>query len=236
MPSAIPNYNDPTYNQYIEPKGIEYTNRANGEQSTLTEDQADKFVLTNIRLPQIYLRRAERKLSRELVKYMYEHNWQRFNFSIKFSRIYIEDNPQTDDNINENSVLYVRYNGRTYRQYVKHYSYKMSHNEPLPEISVDMDEELSVSKTLMQRWDEMSRRSSGRMASSLSSKISRVQNRIEKTTLKKDGTYMFSGNIIVDGENTSLIEMARASKGEGGGGYGADVEAITIQEIDDICV
>lgn len=235
MPAARPNYDDHQLDVYIRPKSVADVHT---EQSTASEDEenADKFVLTNIRMPQIYLRRAERRLSRELVKYMHEHNYQKFNFSIKFSRIYIEDNPQTDDNLNENSVLYVRYNGRTYRQYVKHYSYKMSHNEPLPEISVDMDEELSVSKTLMQRWDEMSRRSGGRMASSLSSKISRVQNRIEKTTLKKDGTYMFSGNIIVDGENTSLIEMARASKGEGGGGYGADVEAITIQEIDEICV
>lgn len=235
MPAARPNYDEHQLDVYIRPKSVADVHT---EQSTAAEDEenADKFVLTNIRMPQIYLRRAERKLSRELVKYMYEHNYQKFNFSIKFSRIYIEDNPQTDDNINENSVLYVRYNGRTYRQYVKHYSYKMSHNEPLPEISVDMDEELSVTKTLMQRWDEMAKRSNGRVASSLSSKISRVQNRIEKTTLKKDGTYMFSGNIIVDGENTSLIEMARASKGEGGGGYGADVEAITIQEIDDICV
>lgn len=154
MPSAIPNYKDPTFNQYIDPKGIEYTNRANGEQSTLTEDQADKFVLTNIRLPQIYLRRAEHKLSRELVKYMYEHNWQRFNFSIKFSRIYIADNPTTDDDMNENSVLYVAFNGTVYRQYAKHYTYTMSHEEPLPETRVDMNEDLSVSRTLTQQWDK----------------------------------------------------------------------------------
>ena len=153
MPSAIPDYNDPTCNQYIEPKGIFFTNRINGETSELTEDQADKFVLTNIRLPQIYLRRAERKLSRELVKYMYEHNWQRFNFSIKFSRIYIEGDPKTDDNLNENSVLYVKYDGKTYRQYAKHYTYKMSHDVPLPEINVDMNEDLSVSRTMTQQWD-----------------------------------------------------------------------------------
>lgn len=153
MPSAIPNYNDTVYNNYIEPKGIQYTNRATGEQSTLTEEQADKFVLTNIRLPQIYLRRAERKLSREIVKYMYEHNWQRFNFSIKFSRIYIANNPATDDDMNENSVLYVLFNGIVYRQYAKHYTYKMSHDAPLPETSVDMNEDLSVSRTMLQQWD-----------------------------------------------------------------------------------
>ena len=101
----------------------------------------------------MYLRRAERKLSRELVKYMYEHNWQRFNFSIKFSRIYIADNPATDDDMNENSVLYVAFNGTVYRQYAKHYSYRMSHDSPLPETNVDMNEDLSVSRTLTQQWD-----------------------------------------------------------------------------------
>ena len=153
MPSSIPNYNDPTLNQYIEPKGIEYTDRATGQTSVLTEEQADKFVLTNIRLPQIYLRRAERKLSRELVKYMYEHNWQRFNFSIKFSRIYIEENPSTDDDMNENSVLYVMFSGTVYRQYAKHYSYRMARVLPLPETNVDMNEDLSVSRTMTQQWD-----------------------------------------------------------------------------------
>ena len=216
MPAARPNYDGHQLDVYIRPKSVADVHT---EQSTDSEDEdnADKFVLTNIRMPQIYLRRAERELSRELVKYMYEHNYQKFNFSIKFSRIYIDGNPQTDDNLNENSVLYVRYNGRTYRQYVKHYSYKMSHNEPLPEISVDMDEELSVSKTLYERWDEMSRRNNRRAASTFNSKISQVQSRIEKTTLKKDGTYLFSGNIILDGENTSLIEMARGLNGQESG-------------------
>lgn len=235
MPSSRPNYKDPNLNQYIRPKSIEDVHTQIST-PTIDEEKADKFVLTNIRLPQIYLRRAERELSRELVKYMYENNYHKFNFSIKFSRIYIDDNPDTDDNLNENSVLYVRYNGRTYRQYVKHYSYKMTHDSPLPEISVDMDEELSVTKTISQRWDELAKRNNSKAVSSFNSKISKVQNRIERTTLKKDGTYMFSGNIILDGENTSLIEMARASKGEGGEGDGADVEAITIQEIDEICV
>jgi hypothetical protein len=153
MPSAIPNYKDQTLNQYIEPKGIEFTDRRNGETAVLTEEEADKFVLTNIRLPQIYLRRAERKLSMELVKYMYEHNWQRFNFSIKFSRIFIADNQNIDDTLNENSVLYVSFNGVVYRQYAKHYTYRMSHEAPLPETNVDMNEELSVSRTMTQQWD-----------------------------------------------------------------------------------
>jgi hypothetical protein len=231
MPSAIPDYNNPTFNRYIEPKGILFTDRHDGSTSTLTEDDADKFVITNIRLPQVYLRRAERNLSRELVRYMYEHNYQKFNFSIKFSRIYIAENTETDDNLNENSVLYVKYNGLTYRQYVKHYSYKMSHNEPLPEITVDMNEELSVSKTIAQQWDNRTRNNNRMLVSQFNSMVSGTRDRIERNTVKKDSTTILSGNVILQGEGTSIIEMARRGQGEGG-----DVDAITIEEIDDICV
>ena len=212
MPSAIPNYNDPAYNQYIEPKGIEYTNRANGEQSTLTENQADKFVLTNIRLPQIYLRRAERKLSRELVKYMYEHNWQRFNFSIKFSRIYIEGDHTTDDNLNENSVLYVKYDGNTYRQYAKHYTYKMSHGEALPEINVDMNEDLSVSRTLTQQWDRNMVRSAKKTSSYVGDVADQTKDSAQKRYLGKydglvnQGTYS-QGDTNIYGNDLQWIEF-----------------------------
>lgn len=223
MPSTRTNYNDASLNQYIEPKGIKFTDRRSGETTTLTEDEADKFVFVNIKMPQIYLRRAERELSKELVKYMHEHNYQKFNFTIKFSRIYIEQNPNTDNNLNENSVLYVLYNGISYRQYVKHYSYRMTHDAPLPEISVDMNEELSVSKTIMKQWDESAKRNNDRLSSSFNSLVKQTQNRIDRTTLKKDGTYVFSGNIIVNGEDTSLIEMARNSK-EGGSKGGGNAE------------
>ena len=116
------------------------------------EEHADKFVLTNIRLPIIYLRRAERELSREIVKYMYEHNYFKFNFSIGFSRIFMEQNPNVLNRLNENSVLYVRYVNQTkYRQYVASYSYKMSADNPLPEIKVDMNKDLSVIRNGVER-------------------------------------------------------------------------------------
>jgi len=215
MPSSIPDYGDPTFNQYIEPKGIEYTNRANGEQSTLTEDQADKFVLTNIRLPQIYLRRAEHKLSHELVKYMYEHNWQRFNFSIKFSRIYIENNQAVDEDLNENSVLYVQYDSHTYRQYVKHYVYKMSHEAPLPETSVDMNEDLSVARTLSQQWDRRLVNSGRRTMSYIGATANQT---MDLTQRRYIGKYS---------ELTSQGE----TQGEGGG-QTVSAEPITEYEID----
>lgn len=219
MPSCVPNYNDPSLNRYIRPKSVADVH-VSGSTFEDDEDNADKFVLLNIKMPQIYLRRAEHLLSHKLVEYMYEHNYQKFNFSIKFSRIYIEDNPQTDNNLNENSVLYVMFNNRIYRQYVKSYSYRMSHDAPLPEINVDMNEELSVTKTISQQWDSRLAQNNRRVMSHVNSVTKQVQSRVDRTVMKKDGTPMMSGNIILPGENTSLIEIARRGQGEGGGGSG----------------
>lgn len=223
MPSARPDYTDPNLNQYIRPKSITdvhvTADPSQGiSESTNEEDEenADKFVIINIRMPQIYLRRAEHELARKLVAYMHDNNYQKFNFSIKFSRIYIEENPTTDNDLNENAVMYVRFNRGTYRQYVKHYTYKMSHDAALPEVNVDMNEELSVTKTIAEQWDSKGKRDGKKLSSKFNSIVKQVQDRIDKTTMKKDGTVMMSGNIIVDGENTSLIEIAR--RGYGGSG------------------
>ena len=208
MPSSIPNYNDPTLNQYIRPKSIAdvHDDYSTGEQD---EENADKFVLTNIRLPQIYLRRAEHELSRKLVNYMYEHNYQKFNFSIKFSRIYVEENPNTDDNLNENSVLYVSYNNATYRQYVKSYTYTMKHDETLPELNVDMNEELSVSRTLEEKRRRDGKNLDGSLSSKINSKVKKSQDIIEGRTIGRDSNHIMSGNIIIQGMDTSLVELAR---------------------------
>ena len=211
MPSAIPNYVDPTMNLYIEPKGIKYINRSNGEQSTLTEDEADKFVLTNIRLPQVYLRRAERELSRRLVKYMYDNNYQKFNFSIKFSSIFLAQNDAVDGLLNENSVLYVLFNNATYRQYVKHYTYTMRHDQALPEISVDLNEELGVSRTMTQQQAYYKAEDNNRMMSYFGALIQQTQERIGKRTLSKTDDAIVSGNIVVRDTGTSLADIGKAS-------------------------
>lgn len=208
MPSARPNYNDQNLNVYIEPKGIHYTNRSNGEVSTLTEDVADKFVITNIALPQIYLRRAERKLSKELVKYMYDNNYQKFNFSIKFSRIFLEQNQEIDEKLNENSVLYVLYNGGVYRQYVKGYTYRMTHDAPLPEVSVNMNEELSVSRTMRQQEALSRRKNNESILYRVGGLTQKMQDKIENRTMGKGDSVFMSGNIIIQGKSTSLVELA----------------------------
>lgn len=118
---------------------------------TQSEDDADKFVLTEIALPYVFLRKAERELSKRLVKSMYESNFQKFNFPIKFSGIFLDENPSVERDVNENCVIYVRFDRKTYRQYVKHYTYTMREDAPLPTITVEMNEELSASRSLTGR-------------------------------------------------------------------------------------
>ena len=145
MPSANSVYDDQLWSVYIRPKSIQDVHT---DSSTATQDEAnaDKFVFLNIRMPQLYIRQAEHKLSKKLVRYMFDNNSQRFNFSIKFSRIYLAENLSIEELLNENSVLYVQYSTtqRKYKQYVSHYTYIMKHDAVLPEINVEMNQELSV--------------------------------------------------------------------------------------------
>lgn len=218
MPSARPDYNNPTYDRYIHPLSIadvhvEADAQNNISESTNSEDEekADKFVLTNIRLPQMYLRRAERELSRRLVAYMYDNNYQKFNFSIRFSRIYMAQNATVDDDLNENSVLYVNFNNRTYRQYAKHYTYRMTSGEPLPEITVDMNEELSVSRTLTQQQAYYKQVNNRWLLSQMGAMTSQMQERIGKTTVSKTGSTVIYGDIVLKDAGTSLTEISHES-------------------------
>jgi hypothetical protein len=98
MPAARPTYGDEMFSVYIRPKSVADTG---------DEDSADTFVITNIRMPQYYLRFAERQLSKKLVSDMDKDNAQKFNFTIGFSRIFLAENPLFLGNLNENSILYV---------------------------------------------------------------------------------------------------------------------------------
>lgn len=111
----------------------------------LKPSTSDTFVILGISLPQAYILAAEKKLEESLIKAMWESNKEKFNFTIKPSRIYIKEHEEElDKMLNENSTVIVRYDGVDYSMYVNSYSYKVDENNSLPEI------ELSVSDTLAQ--------------------------------------------------------------------------------------
>ena len=226
MPAARPYYDDHQLDVYIRPKSIQDVSTPS---STFEQDEenADKFVFINIRLPQVYLRRAERDLSRKLVAYMYDNNYQKFNFSIKFSRIFLAQSPDIDDNLNENSVLYVTFNNRTYRQYVKNYTYRMSEDTVLPEINVDMNEELSVSRTLIEQQSAITQRAKLKILTQLAVATKQAEERISKKTVGKNGNTILGGNIISRSTGTSLVEIGKISKSQSEKIYRMDVKMET---------
>ena len=104
----------------------------------------DTFVILNIALPKAYITAAEKKLEEELIHYMYNNNNQLFNFSIKFSRIYLAEHPEVLQKLNENSAITVVYKGIGYPLHVSSYTYKMDGNSILPEITVDLSDKLTI--------------------------------------------------------------------------------------------
>jgi hypothetical protein len=207
MPSANPNYNDRNFDVYVRPKSIQDVHTENSTDAQ-DEENADKFVILNIKMPQVYLRRAEHVLSRKLVEYMYDNNYQKFNFNVKFSRIFLAQNDDVNDMLNENSVMYVGYNGRTYRQYVSHYTYTMSHDAVLPEISIDMNEELSVVRSSKQQTNDKLTAFKEEMHGAVADMVAKVETRIGRNTIQKNSeTSMVNGNIISRGASNSFFEI-----------------------------
>lgn len=105
----------------------------------------DKFVITNILLPIQYITAAEKRLDAALIKYMSENNDEKFTFSIKFSRIYLQEHPEIAAKINENTKLHVKYNGKDFPLFVSSYTRK-SDNNVLDEISVELSEKLTITQ------------------------------------------------------------------------------------------
>lgn len=110
----------------------------------------DTFVILGINLPQSYITAAEERLKDAIIKYMFENNSEKFTFSVSFSRIYFKENPDVLAMLNENSRITVEYNGNQYQLYVSSFTYDVSSDEALPEISVELMGELSSTTNSLQ--------------------------------------------------------------------------------------
>lgn len=111
----------------------------------------DTFVILHIHLPHSYILAAEKRLEDEIIRYMAENNDEKFNFSIDFSRIYLAENPDVLPQINENARIRIKYNGKEHLLYVSSFSYSMKDNDPLPEIKVELNENLEIGSNAIQQ-------------------------------------------------------------------------------------
>lgn len=119
--------------------------------SAIDATDGDTFVILNITLPTKYILEAEKELEREIIAYLKENNDEKFSFSIKFSRIFLAENPSIAKALNENARIQVEYNNTTIPFYITSYTYKCVGNEALPEISVELSEELKFNESFLQR-------------------------------------------------------------------------------------
>lgn len=114
----------------------------------------DTFVILQINLPQAYITAAEHRLYEEIIKYMKLNNDEKFTFTIGFSRIFFAQNPAFLAQLNENARLLVRYKEREYTFYISSFKYTMNAGDVLPNISVELVEELTTTgNSLQQRID-----------------------------------------------------------------------------------
>lgn len=111
----------------------------------------DTFVILNIDLPDGYIISAEKKLEQELIKYMADNNSNKFSFSVVLSSIFFEDTPSISNVLNENSKVKVSYNDELYTLYVSSYSYSISEGKVLPEVTLELNDDIKVFKGIKQQ-------------------------------------------------------------------------------------
>lgn len=116
----------------------------------------DKFVILHIDLPEAYVLAAEKRLENAVIKYMSEHNSEKYSYSVKFSRIFFEENDEVAPLINENAKIWLEYNGKKVLLYVTSFSYNMSDSSPLPEISIELEKTITIKKGVIQQLREQS--------------------------------------------------------------------------------
>lgn len=116
--------------------------------------KGDLFVITGIKPPKVLVTAAEKRLDDALIKYMSENNTDQFNYSVKFSRIFLQENPDFASKLNENAKLSIQIQGDSdsdgnlisHEVFVSNYSVKVDSDE-LAEVEIELVNSLEVTKS-----------------------------------------------------------------------------------------
>lgn len=116
--------------------------------------KGDLFVITGIKPPKVIVTAAEKRLDDALIKHMSENNTDQFNYSVKFSRIFLQENPEFASKLNENAKLSIQIQGDSdndgnlisHEVFVSNYSVKVD-NEELAEVEIELVNSLEVTKS-----------------------------------------------------------------------------------------
>ena len=116
--------------------------------------KGDLFVITGIKPPKVLVMAAEKRLDDALVKHMSENNTDQFNYSVKFSRIFLQENPDFASKLNENAKLSIQIQGDSdsdgnlisHEVFASNYSVKVDTDE-LAEVEIELVNSLEVTKS-----------------------------------------------------------------------------------------
>ena len=116
--------------------------------------KGDLFVITGIKPPKVLVTEAEKRLDDALIKHMSENNTDQFNYSVKFSRIFLQENHDFASKLNENAKLSIQIHGDSdsdgnlisHEVFVSNYSVKVD-NDELAEVEVELVNSLEVTKS-----------------------------------------------------------------------------------------
>jgi hypothetical protein len=116
--------------------------------------KGDLFVITGIKPPKVLVTAAEKRLDDALIKHMSENNTDQFNYSVKFSRIFLQENPDFTSKLNENAKLSIQIQGDydndgnliSRKVFVSNYSVKVD-NDELAEVEIELVNSLEVTKS-----------------------------------------------------------------------------------------
>lgn len=116
--------------------------------------KGDLFVITGIKPPKVLVTAAEKRLDDALIKHMSENNTDQFNYSVKFSRIFLQENPDFASKLNENAKLSIQIQGDSdsdgnlisHEVFVSNYSVKVD-NDELAEVKIELVNSLEVTKS-----------------------------------------------------------------------------------------
>ena len=109
----------------------------------LKPQKGDKFVITGIKAPLVLITAAERRLDEALIKHMSENNEDKFNYSVKFSRIFLQENTDFAAMLSENTKLTIKYNNELIDVFVSNYQVKIDDNV-LTSVEVELVTSLEV--------------------------------------------------------------------------------------------
>ena len=116
--------------------------------------KGDLFVITGIKPPKVLVTAAEKRLDDALVKHMSENNTDQFDYPVKFSRIFLQENPEFASKLNENAKLSIQIQGDSdndgnlisHEVFVSNYSVKVD-NDELSEVEIELVNSLEVTKS-----------------------------------------------------------------------------------------